>query len=94
MYLDQAIDEACDCEFPVQCDELLDRCGDMEVQTPNGGSQTLRQIMDVCNESPNEFSTQREFRHHIYNFVSEEYIGRENYDDRGHTFDSEPEISF
>jgi hypothetical protein len=93
-YLDQTLSQVCDCEFPVSRVELLDRCGDVKIKTPNGGSRTLEEIMSVCDDSPDEFASARELRNHIYCLAPEDFVGRVNYDDRGHTYQNKQQVSF
>ncbi|ERG97487.1 MAG: hypothetical protein J07HQX50_01514 [Haloquadratum sp. J07HQX50] len=83
MGLQEAIDEACDVEFPVECEEMVESCSEITFETQNGSVKKLGDIAGVCRDMPDEFHSELDFRNHIYSLAPGDCIGRQRYDDRG-----------
>lgn len=81
--------------FPATREEAIDAAGDRVLEMPNGGTETVGEVLD--RGSPEEFNSVDELYDSLMLFVSEGFVGRQSYDDRGGTHsDSEgqEEVSF
>jgi hypothetical protein len=79
--------------FPVACEAVVDSHGEVELTAPNGGAETIAEVLGRCPEE--EFRSVDELYGALVTFVGDAYIGRKFYDDRGDqsAIDSE-EVSF
>ncbi len=68
-------------DFPVTCDAVRESVGETELEAPSGGSERIAQILDRC--GTDEFASPDELYGTLMTFVSDEFIGRKYYDDRG-----------
>lgn len=76
---DHFVDEI---EFPTDLETVLDEVGETEIDAPdNDTSMTISNILGHVNEG--EYETPSELREIILANVPDEYVGRENYSDRG-----------
>lgn len=68
--------------YPVELDTVLEREGHVEIEAPDASdSETIRAVLEPLNRD--SFESPRDLFNTIYGNVSEEYIGRKFYDDRG-----------
>jgi len=81
-------------EFPVTCDAVRESVGETELEAPTGGSERIDQVLDRCDTD--EFASPDELYGTLMTFVSDEFIGRKYYDDRGSspTAPGEEEVQF
>ena len=69
-------------EYPIDHDEMLERIGDVEVGTPaDQKSDTVSKIVNAVGQDA--YGSADELYKTIIGNVSDEYIGRKYYDDRG-----------
>lgn len=69
-------------EFPTDLETVLDEVGETEVNAPgNDASMTVAEILGHLNEG--SYETPGELREIVLTNVPDEYVGRENYSDRG-----------
>jgi len=75
--------------FPVTCDEVVRTCGDTTLHAPGGDSESIGDVLDRCDAR--EFTSADELVDTLMMFISENYVGRTGYDDRGGnpTYDDE-----
>lgn len=83
-------------EFPVSCAVVVEQVGDVRLEAPGGGidgDETVGEILGRCSEQ--EFRSSDELYDSLVGLVSEEFVGRKHYDDRGsQPADPESEVSF
>jgi hypothetical protein len=80
-------------QFPVRCETVVETIGDTELEAPNGASETVEEVLDRCPEE--EFGSADGLYDALITFVSDAYIGRKFYDDRGtQQVDPDEEVSF
>ncbi|AKU08438.1 MULTISPECIES: DUF5789 family protein [Haloferax] len=69
-------------EYPVATDRVLERVGDIEVTAPNvDDAETVEAILDPLGAETYESAA--DLYNTILGSVSDDYIGRKFYDDRG-----------
>jgi hypothetical protein len=75
--------------FPATCEEVIRTCGDVTLQAPGGRSESIGEVFDRCDAT--EFASTDELVDTLMMFISENYVGRTGYDDRGSnpTYDDE-----
>lgn len=79
--------------FPVSTDRVIDVVGDRELEAPDGTSETIESVLERCSES--EFDSADLLYDTLISLVSDSFIGRKFYDDRGsQPMDEEEEVSF
>lgn len=81
----EAMNQLCNVEYPVSVDTIRERCGDNEIELGNGDTTTIKEILDLTDDIPEEFATEDELRNHLMSFIPEGCIGRKYYDDRGNS---------
>lgn len=72
-------------EYPASSDELIEMCGDHELELTRG-SETVRELLEPVGDG--SYESAEEVRQAIYNMVGSEAVGRENYSDRGLVIDN------
>ena len=75
-------------ELPISREAVYDRVGDVRLDAPTGEGETISDVSGRCGEE--EFASADELHDALVGFVSDEYVGRKFYDDRG-SQPSEPE---
>lgn len=75
--------------FPTSQQAVVEAIGDQELQAPTGESETIEEILDRT--SNDEFRSADELYDALMTFVSDMFIGRKFYDDRGSTPKGEDE---
>ena len=79
--------------FPVRSATVVESLGDRELEAPNGGSETIGEVLERCPEE--EFESADSLYDALVTFVSDAFIGRKFYDDRGgQGIDADEEVSF
>ena len=73
---------------PISREAVHDRVGDVRLDAPTGEGETISDVSGRCGEE--EFASADELHDALVGFVSDEYVGRKFYDDRG-SQPSEPE---
>ncbi len=75
--------------FPATCDEVIQTCGDVVLQAPGGDNESIGDVLGRCEST--EFTSTDELVDTLVMYVSESYVGRTGYDDRGSnpTYDDE-----
>lgn len=70
-------------EFPTTTAQVIDRAGDVEIEAPDQpDSETLATILDRAGETT--YQSRANLLDAIRGNLTDEYIGRKYYDDRGH----------
>ncbi len=77
--------------FPADHDRVVEAVGDVELDPPQGEPETIAQVLD--RSGAEEYASVDEVYDSLIGFVSDQYIGRKFYDDRG-TNPDDPEVSF
>ena len=77
--------------FPVTCEEVIEDCGDVGLQGPGGVDDTIADVFDRCEST--EFGSTDELVDTLMMYVSEDYVGRVGYDDRGDNPGYDDEVS-
>lgn len=80
-------------DFPVQSETVISELGQEELEGPNGGGETIGEVLDRCPEE--EFESADGLYDALVTFVGDAFIGRKYYDDRGsQAVDADEEVSF
>lgn len=74
-------------EFPVTREVVLETVGDTELEAPTGHNETIREVLERCDTD--EFVSPDGLYGTLMTFVSDGFIGRKYYDDRGGSSDPE-----
>jgi hypothetical protein len=77
--------------FPATCEDVIDTCGDVTLQAPGGESESIGDALDRCEST--EFTSADELVATLLTFVSQDYVGRTGYDDRGNNPSYDDEVS-
>lgn len=78
--------------FPVDAETVVEALGDEQLEAPTGQSESVGDVIDRCQED--EFESADELYDALLTFVSDAFIGRKFYDDRGgQQGDEEEEVS-
>ncbi len=78
--------------FPISCETAIESVGDIELEAPNGNSETIGEVLARCPEE--EFESVDGLYDALVSFVSDAYVGRKFYDDRGSQDTEGEEVSF
>lgn len=79
--------------FPVRCEVVVEEVGDRELESPNGETETIAAVLGRCEEET--FHSADGLYDALLTFVSEGFVGRRFYDDRGgQSVDPDEEVSF
>jgi hypothetical protein len=81
MEMDAAVGELCACEYPVEFETVVDRCGDTVVEFSNGESMPLSEVVSVVDDYPTAFQTEAELHDFVVSILPEASVGRKRYDD-------------
>ena len=68
-------------EFPTTRQTVLDTVGETELEAPTGQSETIAEVIGRCDT--NEFDSADGLYGTLMTYVSDAFIGRKYYDDRG-----------
>lgn len=68
-------------DFPADRATVIRQFGDRELEAPEGETESIREILELSGED--SFRSADEFYTTIVGGVSDAYIGRKFYDDRG-----------
>lgn len=82
MKLKTAINNICDCTYPVTSQRVRKQCGDNTIQLQNGDETTLKSIFRTINDHPDEFDNPQELENYLMSLAPEGSVGRKFYDDR------------
>lgn len=77
--------------FPATCEDVIESCGDVTLQAPGGESETIGDVFGRCEST--EFRSTDELVGTLMTFISQEYVGRTGYDDRGGNPGYDDEVS-
>jgi hypothetical protein len=69
--------------FPTSQQAVIEAIGDEDLQAPTGQSETIEEVLDRT--SNEQYRSADELYDALMTFVSDEFIGRKFYDDRGTT---------
>jgi hypothetical protein len=67
--------------FPASRESVIDTVGEKALEAPNGERETIREVLD--RSQSDEFRSADELYDTLITFVSDGFIGRKYYDDRG-----------
>ncbi|MFB6071294.1 MAG: hypothetical protein ABEJ76_09745 [Halanaeroarchaeum sp.] len=80
-------------EFPVTAGTIEDRIGETQLDAPTGQHETIAEVVE--RSSREEFGSADELYDTLVTFVSDAFIGRKYYDERGHSSQgTDEEVSF
>jgi hypothetical protein len=80
-------------EFPASAETVVETVGEEALDAPNGTTETIGEVLERCSES--EFYSADDLYDSLVMHVSDAFIGRKFYDDRGsQPADPESEVSF
>lgn len=74
-------------DFPVSREAAIEAVGGVELEAPTGNNETIREVLDRC--ETDEFDSPDGLYGSLMTFVSDGFIGRKYYDDRGGSTDPE-----
>ena len=77
--------------FPATCDDVITACGDVILQAPGGTNEAIADVLARCDAD--EFESTDELVDTVMLFVSNDYVGRIGYDDRGNNPEYDNEVS-
>ncbi|MGM0398610.1 MAG: DUF5789 family protein [Halobacteriota archaeon] len=69
--------------FPTSHRTVIEAIGETELQAPTGQSESIEEVLDRT--SNEQYRSADELYDALMTFVSDEFIGRKFYDDRGST---------
>jgi hypothetical protein len=75
---EQLFDQAC--EFPTERDVVVEQLGDVVLATPNGETFTVREILELTDESG--YRSAKDLYTSLLSNLDEEFVGIKYYDDR------------
>ncbi len=78
-------------EHPAATEEIVEQCGDLEIEAPAGGTVTVQELLEA--DETNTYGSERELYDSMICNLDESHVGRKNYDDRGPNYGTE-ELSF
>lgn len=81
--LKKALNNVCNCEYPVSIEQIENQCENVEVELRGGSKTDLGDILETIENPPEEFQSSNELYNYIISLAPEESIGRKYYDDRG-----------
>lgn len=70
-----------DLDYPLSCDAAIDAVGDVTLESPEGTEETVAQALS--RETPETFHSAQELYEAVAANVDEDFVGRQEYDDRG-----------
>jgi hypothetical protein len=79
-------------EFPATCDEAIEEIGDVVIESPNGYEEKISDALVRCGDD--SFNSPDELYDMMVSGLSEEFVGRKRYDDRGPNPEGDSEVSF
>jgi hypothetical protein len=79
-------------EFPVECGDVREQTGDVQLTSPTGSAETIGDVLDRC-EQDVVFNSNDELYDTLVTYLGEDYIGRKGYDDRGQNPQRDEEVS-
>lgn len=80
-------------EFPEEKDAVIDRVGDVMLETPHGDeSESLADVIE--RSGVHEYSSVDELYDCIIGNVGDGFVGRKYYDDRGPNYGDVEQVSF
>jgi len=79
-------------EFPISCEDAVEEIGDVRIESPNGYEEAISDALGRCGDET--FGSADELYDTVVSSVSEEFVGRKGYDDRGPNPGDGEEISF
>ncbi len=79
-------------DLPASLEDVVDAVGDVCIETPMGGEEDLRSVLERCGER--EFDSVDELYDSIVGSLGEAHVGRRKYDDRGPSLGEDEEVSF
>lgn len=80
-------------EFPVEREAVLEQVGDVEIEAPTGDAERIGTVLGRTEQAT--FASSEELQDLLITFVSDQYVGRKFYDDRGANVRSDlDEVSF
>jgi hypothetical protein len=68
-------------EFPATRETVVETVGDTELHAPSGEDETIAEVLERCEIE--EFASADGLYSELMTFVSDAFIGRKYYDDRG-----------
>lgn len=74
-------------DFPVTREVVLETVGETELEAPTGYNETIREVLERTDTE--EFVSPDGLYGTLMTFVSDGFIGRKHYDDRGGSADHE-----
>jgi hypothetical protein len=74
-------------DFPVTREAVVETVGDTELEAPTGYNETIREVIERSDTE--EFTSPDDLYGTLMTFVSDGFIGRKYYDDRGGQTDPE-----
>ena len=78
--------------YPVACAEVIEATGDVALASPTGSSETIGTVLEHC-DPETIFESNDELFDTLVTYLSEQYIGRKGYDDRGANPHYDEEVS-
>lgn len=73
--------------FPVSHEAVIETIGETELEAPTGQNETIGEVLSRCETE--DFRSPDDLYGSLMTFVSDGFIGRKYYDDRGGSTDSE-----
>ena len=67
--------------YPVDCETVIKTMGETRIESPNGPGETVAETLERSGRE--EFRSAQELTDAFLGALSDEYIGRKYYDDRG-----------
>lgn len=81
-----------ECSFPMDRDAVIDRLGDVAIESPNGDGTDLATVL--ARSSDRSYVSAEELFTTLMGNLGDEHVGRKFYDDRSSTANDGTELSF
>jgi len=80
--LQDELSDICGCEYPANIETVRKSCENREIELPDGAKTTLREILDIVENPPEQFESKQELYNFILSYAPSGSVGRVKYDDR------------
>jgi len=81
-----------ECSFPIDRDAVIERLGDVAIESPNGDGSDLATVL--ARSSDSSYGSAEELFTTLMGNLGDEHVGRKHYDDRSSTQNDDSELSF
>ncbi|QKY19122.1 hypothetical protein B4589_001540 [Halolamina sp. CBA1230] len=81
-----------ECSFPINRDAVLERVGNLAIESPNGEDSELEVVLSRSSDTT--YTSAEELHNTLMGNLGDDHVGRKYYDDRSNTNTHDTELSF